>query len=78
MKKNILSYKDFIITVEYQPNFIERLFNIKPKIKKFTWNDTYWIDSMKAWIDMETGKEFGRCKRFDDYVRLKVISRRYE
>ena len=74
MKTKVVKYKGGLCwgtaTVEYIPNRLEKLFGVKSKTKKYKWEGTtYWIDGMKIWFDKETGKEYGRFGKIDNFIR---------
>jgi len=81
MKITVLSYEGGIIwgtaRVRYTPNWLERQFGVKQRIKAFEWEGgTYTFGGERKWYDKKTGKVYGRFPEIDNYIRKRNYIKR--
>ena len=74
MKATVLSYEGGILwgtaRVRYTPNWLERKFGTKERVKEFEWEGgTYWFGGERIWFIRKTGKLYGRFPEIDNFIR---------
>lgn len=69
MKIEKIEWQDPVATVHWIPNWLEKLFKVKPKTKKYVdQGRMYSFGGQWKWFN-EDGSVYGKFEELDNYVR---------